>query len=283
MRLNRFLALAGVASRRGAEEFIRHGRVTVNGKTAQDLSTQVATSDRVQVDGRVVRPQNFVYLLLNKPPSYLTTRSDDRARKTIYDLLPTNLPRLAHAGRLDLESEGLLLLTNDGTLILESTHPRHGLAKEYAVTLDRDFEAADVSKVRKGVYLAEGRAWFDEVHRVGPGQIRVVLRQGIKRQIRRVLAALDYKVRRLVRVRIGPVTADGLRTGEFRELTPQEVAALRDGGEAAPGGAGANRTATGVRPPKPLRAVGGPVTATTARARGQARPSVTPRGQRRTK
>jgi 23S rRNA pseudouridine2605 synthase len=227
MRLNRFLALAGVASRRGAEDFIRRGRVTVNGKVASDLATQVSPADQVKVDGRTVRQQGFVYVLLNKPKGYLTTRSDDRKRKTIYDLLPPGLPKLAHVGRLDLESEGLLLLTNDGELALHLAHPRYKLRKEYLVTLDREFDMADLPKVRQGVYLAEGRARFDELHKIGSDQVRVVLTQGIKRQVRRVLASLGYRVRRLQRIRIGPLMARGLRPGEFRELRPDELAALR--------------------------------------------------------
>ena len=229
MRLNRFLALAGIASRRGAEAFIRNGRVSVNGKTCTDLSTQVAQSDHVKVEGRPVRAREFVYILLNKPRDFLTTRSDERSRKTIYDLLPGKLPKLAHVGRLDKESEGLLLLTNDGELALRMTHPRFKLEKEYLVTLDRELEMADVPKFRRGVYLAEGRARFDAVFKVNPQQVRVILTQGIKRQVRRVFAALDYNVKRLQRIRIGALTDKGLRPGDIRFLRSEEVLALRGG------------------------------------------------------
>jgi 23S rRNA pseudouridine2605 synthase len=227
MRLNRFLALAGVASRRGAEEFIVNGRVTVNGQLCTELATQVTEVDSIKVDGRRVAAQEFVYVLLKKPPEVLTTRSDEKSRKTIYDILPPSLPKLAHVGRLDKESEGLLLLTNDGDLALRLTHPKFKLEKEYLVTLDREFENEDLPKVRKGVYLAEGRAKFDSLYKVNATQVRVVLTQGIKRQVRRVFAALDYKVKRLQRVRIGPLTDDGLRSGGFRMLKPPELAALR--------------------------------------------------------
>jgi len=227
MRLNRFLALAGIASRRGAEAFIRDGRVSVNGKICTDLSTQVAPADHVKVEGRPVRAKEFVYILLNKPRDFLTTRNDERSRKTIYDLLPSKLPKLAHVGRLDKESEGLLLLTNDGELALQMTHPRFKLEKEYLVTLDRELEMADVPKFRKGVYLAEGRARFDAVFKVNPQQIRVILTQGIKRQVRRVFAALDYNVKRLQRIRIGALTDKGLRPGDHRFLRQEEVFMLR--------------------------------------------------------
>ena len=226
MRLNRFLALAGLASRRGAEEYIRHGRVTVNGELKTDLATQVAPSDQVRVDGQVVRTQEFIYLLLNKPADFLTTRSDERSRKTIYDLLPGDLPNLAHVGRLDKESEGLLLLTNDGDLAFRITHPKFKLEKEYLVTLDREYQTEDSLKTKKGVYLSEGRARFDAVVKINPRQVRVVLTQGLKRQVRRVFAALGYKVKRLQRVRIGPLTDRGLRSGEVRFLTQKEVDSL---------------------------------------------------------
>jgi 23S rRNA pseudouridine2605 synthase len=228
MRLNRFLALAGIASRRGSEEFIVSGRVTVNGKICTDLATQVADSDSIKVDGHLVRAQQFVYVLLNKPPDVLTTRSDEKSRRTIYDLLPRTLPKLAHVGRLDKESEGLLLLTNDGDLALHMTHPKFKLEKEYLVTLNREFDGADLPKVRKGVYLAEGRAKFDSLYKVNTRQVRVILTQGIKRQVRRVFAALDYKVTRLQRTRIGPLTDDGLRLSGFRFLTSSEVSKLKE-------------------------------------------------------
>jgi 23S rRNA pseudouridine2605 synthase len=223
VRLNRFLALAGISSRRGAEEYIRRGRVTVNGELKTDLATQVAFSDQVRVDGKVVRTQEFVYLLLNKPADFLTTRSDERSRKTIYQLLPGDLPNLAHVGRLDKESEGLLLLTNDGDLAFRITHPKFKLQKEYLVTLDREFGPEDSPKTKKGVYLSEGRARFDAIVKVNPRQVRVVLTQGLKRQVRRVFAALGYKVKRLQRVRIGPLTDRGLRPGEVRLLSQKEV------------------------------------------------------------
>jgi len=227
MRLNRFLALAGVASRRGAEQLIRSGRISVNGKTCAELATQVTSEDHVRVDHKIVKAKEFVYLLLNKPTGYVTTRSDDRSRPTIYDLLPNHLPKLAHVGRLDLESEGLLLLTNDGELTLRLTHPRYKLPKEYLVTLDREFDMAESAKVKKGIYLAEGRARFDAIYKINPRQVRVVLTQGIKRQVRRVFAALGYKVKRLERTKIGDLSDATLKPGAYRMLKRAEVEKLR--------------------------------------------------------
>src|SRR6266436_2712369 len=222
MRLNRFLALAGVASRRGAEQLIRSGRISVNGKICAELATQVTSEDHIRVDRKIVKAKEFVYLLLNKPVGYVTTRSDDRSRPTIYDLLPKHLPKLAHVGRLDLESEGLLLLTNDGELTLRLTHPRYKTPKEYLVTLDREFEMADLTKIKRGVYLAEGRARFDSLTKLNSRQVRVVLTQGLTRQVRRVFAAIGYKVRKLCRTKIGPLSDSVLKPGEFRLLRPAE-------------------------------------------------------------
>jgi 23S rRNA pseudouridine2605 synthase len=232
MRLNRFLALAGVGSRRAVEDLIRSGRISINGKIRTELAIQVSAKDHVRVDGKIVNAKEFFYVLLNKPAGYLTTASDDRSRKTIYDLLPRHFPRLAHVGRLDLESEGLLLLTNDGDLAQRLTHPRFKLPKEYLVTLDREFNMAESVKVKKGVYLAEGRARFDAIYKVNPRQVRVVLTQGIKRQVRRVFAALDYKVKRLQRTKIGSLSDSSLKAGGFRILKRTEIQKLSGAGTA---------------------------------------------------
>jgi 23S rRNA pseudouridine2605 synthase len=232
MRLNRYLAQSGVASRRAVEEIILEGRVTVNGAVCTELSRQVAPTDSVKVDGKLVRPTEPIYVLLNKPVDYVTTRSDDRSRPTIYQLLPKNFHQLAHVGRLDIDSEGLLILTNDGDLTLHLTHPRYKVPKEYLVTLDREFEMADVPKVKRGVYLVEGRARFDSFTKLNSRQVRVILTQGLTRQVRRVFAAIGYKVRRLQRTRIGPLFDTALRPGEYRLLRPAEVAKLRGRREA---------------------------------------------------
>jgi len=227
MRLNRYLAQSGVASRRAVEEIILAGRVSINGAVCTELSRQVIPTDSVKVDGKLVRPTESIYVLLNKPVDYVTTRSDDRARQTIYQLLPRNFHQLAHVGRLDIDSEGLLILTNEGDLTLRLTHPRYKMPKEYLVTLDREFAMTDIPKVKKGVYLAEGRARFDSLTKLNSYQVRVVLTQGLTRQVRRVFAAIGYKVRRLQRTKIGPLSDTALKPGEYRLLRPAEVAKLR--------------------------------------------------------
>ena len=195
----------------------------VNGVVCTNFATQISSSDSVKVEGRLVRASKYQYLLLNKPRDFVSTRADEKSRRSIYDLLPRGLPKLAHVGRLDRESEGLLLLTNNGELAFRMSHPKFKLEKEYLVTLDREFEPADAPKTKKGVYLAEGRARFDSISKVNQFQIRVVLTQGINRQVRRIFAALGYKVKRLQRIRIGPITDRRLRPGEVRFLSAEEI------------------------------------------------------------
>lgn len=229
MRLNKFLASAGLGSRRGCEVLIRDGRVTVNGKTCTDLATQVHESDAVKADGRLVRPESQMTLLLNKPRGYLCTRADTHDRKTIYDLIPGNFPRLAHVGRLDKESEGLILLTNDGDLAQSLTHPSHRIEKEYEVKLDHPFEFDLAPKLRKGVSIEGGMARMERITRISRLRVRVVLTQGIKRQIRLMFHRIGYEVEELRRIRIGPIAMSDLRPGEWRRLTRSEIEALRRG------------------------------------------------------
>lgn len=226
MRLNRYLASAGLGSRRGCESLIREGRVIVNGKICTDLATQVAPGDFVKADGRTVKAQESFHILLHKPRGYLCTARDERDRRTIFDLLPKNWPRLFHVGRLDKDSEGLLLLTNDGDLSLLLTHPRHQIDKEYEVFLNRPLAPDDRARLIKGLLIEGKKAKAERVEKITAARWRVILRQGIKRQIRIMFDSLGYDVKQLVRVRIGPLTIDGLRAGEWRPLTEREVKLL---------------------------------------------------------
>lgn len=228
MRLNRFLAAAGLGSRRGCEELIREGRVAINGRVCTALATEVRDEDFVKVNGRRVLPERHFYVLLHKPRGYLCTAADTHERRTIFDLLPRNWPRLFHVGRLDKESAGLLILTNDGDLSLRLTHPRFKIEKEYEVLLDRPFDfAEDRAKLIKGVRIEGGLAHADAVHKLSPVAVRMVLRQGLKRQIRLMFHALDYEVKELVRTRIGTLRIERMKPGEWRFLTEREVASLR--------------------------------------------------------
>jgi 23S rRNA pseudouridine2605 synthase len=251
-RLQKVLAAAGVASRRGAESMIAAGRVTVDGRVAT-LGTH-ADPDRsiIAVDGRVIgAAAAHAYLLLHKPPGVTSTTRDRHASSTVLDLVPTALvpdgARIYPVGRLDQDSEGLLLLTNDGDWADRVLHPRNGVEREYALGLDRPLERDQVDALQKGIRLEEGVATLGgprpmtsvEVQRlVGlmrppPRDLvwyRATLTQGWKRQLRRMFGAVGAPVDRLVRVRIGPVGVDGLRSGSVRPLTAPEVRGLGGGG-----------------------------------------------------
>ena len=227
MRLNRYLALCGLGSRRACEEIILRGGVRINGRPVRELSTVVQPGDTVVAKGREVRPAAARYIALNKPPGFLSSRASQGGKPTIYDLLPREAANLAHVGRLDAESEGLLLLSNDGALAQALTHPSRHVEKEYEVILDKAFDAKFIPKLLKGVYLEEGRAKAAHVHVEAPNKLRVILTQGINRQIRRMFAALGYKVKRLTRTRLGPLRLGRLPRGAWRELTQRELEALR--------------------------------------------------------
>lgn len=233
MRINRFLASAGLGSRRACEDLVRDGKVLVNNAVVTDLATQVGPQDIVRVGRKVLRPQPHVYLLLNKPAGYVCTRSDELERKTIFDLVPPQRGRLFHVGRLDKESAGLLVLTNDGEFAESLTHPSHQIEKEYEVVIDQPFDAEKIPKLLRGLTLETGRARMEAVHVLAPTKLRVVLRQGLKRQIREMLWRVGYRVEKLVRTRIGPLTDPRLKPGHWRPLDRTEIAALR--GAANPG------------------------------------------------
>jgi 23S rRNA pseudouridine2605 synthase len=227
MRLNRYLALCGLGSRRACEEVILGGGVRINGRPVHELATVVNPDDTVVARGRVVKPAQSRYLVLHKPSGCLSSRQSQGGKSTVYDLIPRDAANLPHVGRLDAESEGLLLLSNDGALAQAITHPSRHVEKEYEVILDRTFDPQLVPKLLKGIYLEEGRAKAAHVHIEGGNKLRVVLTQGINRQIRRMFAALGYKVKRLTRTRLGPLKLGRLPRGAWRELTAREVESLR--------------------------------------------------------
>lgn len=223
MRLNRYLSQCGIASRRGAEEIILSGRVSINGHVIKELATQVQPDDKVVVDGSPVRTETPVVLVLNKPKGYICSRGDKHERMTIYDLLPLKYQNLHHVGRLDKESEGLILLTNRGDLSHRIIHPSQGAEKEYEVVVDQAMTAEVMAKLTKGMMTEEGfaraeRAWLDTDYRA-----HIVLKMGLKRQIRMMLYYLGYEVTRLTRIRIGWLKLHGLAKGAYKELTPTEA------------------------------------------------------------
>ncbi len=208
------------------EELIAAGKVAINGSYIRSLGTQVGDEDEVRVNGRVVRPARGVVLALHKPKGYVCSRGDTHDRLTIYDLLPAKHQSLHHVGRLDKESEGLLLMTNRGDLSHRLLHPSQGVEKEYEVAVDKPVDPASVfPKLIKGMMTAEGHAKAERVWEGGSEyRLHLVLKQGLKRQIRLMLHALGFEVERLVRVRIGWLSLKGLSKGGWRELSEAEVA-----------------------------------------------------------
>lgn len=251
MRLNRFLASAGLGSRRSCEELIRSGQVTINGVMCETLATNVEPTDVVKVGQRVLHSAAPMTLLINKPVGFLCTASDTHDRRTVFDLLPANFPRLFHVGRLDMESEGLLLLTNDGELSLKLTHPRYKVSKEYEVVLDHAFDFELAEKLLHGMSLEEGWAKAEAVHKLAANKVKVVLRQGLKRQIRRMFYVLGYEVKKLVRTRIGPLAIGSMEPGAWRVLAQKEIDALL-----AEGQKNAAEAPSSPRPRKPRPAAG---------------------------
>jgi len=226
LRLNRFLAAAGVGSRRHCDELIAAGRVTINGQVCTDFSAQPDVRDHVKVDGKLVHIAPILTIMLHKPAGFVSTRKDQHARNTVFDLLPKKFSRLFNIGRLDAQTEGLLLLTNDGDLAQRLTHPRYKIEKEYEVTLDRPWDPALASKLLRGIYLDGQRAKIARLHSISPTRLRVVLRQGINRQIRRMFEAVGYRIKHLLRVRIGNLRLGDLPRGHWRALTKGELQSL---------------------------------------------------------
>ena len=227
MRLNRFLAAAGIGSRRHCDELIAAGRVTINGKTCTDFSAQPGGRDHVKVNGKLVHVAPPLTIMLHKPAGFVSTRRDPHVRDTVFDLLPAKFSRLFNIGRLDAQTEGLLLLTSDGDLAQSLTHPRYKIEKEYEVTLDRPWDPELASKLLRGIFLDGERARIARLHSVSPVRLRVVLRQGINRQIRRMFEAVGYRVKDLIRVRIANLRLGDLPRGHWRPLTKRELESLR--------------------------------------------------------
>lgn len=224
-RLQKVMARSGVASRRKSEELIVAGRVTVDGETAE-LGQKVGANGDIRVDGRpVVRRERHRTFALNKPRGYVTTVDDDRGRPTVMDLAP-DIPGLHPVGRLDLDSEGLLLLTTDGDLTLQLTHPRYEHAKEYRVWCAEGTLAVDAARaLERGVVLEDGPAAADSAE-PSTGGVLIVLHEGRNRQVRRMLAAVGYTVVRLVRTRIAELRLGDLPAGEIRELAEADMTRL---------------------------------------------------------
>src|ERR1700745_2160561 len=195
MRLNRFLAAAGIGSRRPCDELIAGVRVTINGKTCTDFSAQPSGRDHVKVNGKLVHVAPALTIMLHKPAGFVSTRRDPHVRDTVFDLLPAKFSRMFNIGRLDAQTEGMLLLTNEGDLSQRLTHPRFQIATESDLALDRPWDPLLSPKLMRGIFLDCRRAKIAQLHSISPTHLRVVLRQGINRQIRRMFQAVGYGVK----------------------------------------------------------------------------------------
>ena len=227
MRLNAWLARAGVASRRKSDELIKAGRVTVNGAPGQ-LNTFVAADDDVRLDGRPLVKQRLAYVLLNKPAGVVTTASDPQGRPTVVDLI-AHPSRVVPVGRLDAETTGALLLTNDGELAHRLAHPRYEVDKVYVLELDERATDDQLRRLGEGVELEDGLTAPAEVRRLDGARIEIAIHEGRNRQVRRMLEAVGHRVKHLHRSRYGSLTLEGLEPGAWRELEPSEVESLRRG------------------------------------------------------
>jgi 23S rRNA pseudouridine2605 synthase len=225
-RVQKALARIGLGSRRANEELIRDGRVTVNGDVVE-LGGRVGADDELAVDGVVYasRPDAVTYLL-NKPTGVVTTASDPQGRRTVVELVPAE-PRVFPVGRLDLDTEGLLLLTNDGGLAHRLTHPSFGIEKEYLAEVDGAVSPKALRQLREGVELEDGTTSPAKASSPAPNLIRLVIHEGRNRQVRRMCEAVGHPVRRLARSRIGPITDSRLKPGSSRRLSDEELIALQ--------------------------------------------------------
>ena len=226
MRLNAYLARAGVASRRRADELIKAGRVTVNGEPGQ-LNTFVEAADNVEVDGTSIAPQRLAYVLLHKPVGVVTTARDPHRRPTVVELVRHDA-RVVPVGRLDADTTGALVLTNDGPLAHRLAHPRYGVEKVYDVEVENDPSDEQLAQLRDGVELEDGRTAPARARRIGERKIELVLREGRKRQVKRMCAAVGLPVVALHRPRYDGLELGDLTAGQWRELTDDEVETLRN-------------------------------------------------------
>jgi len=229
IRLNKFLANAGVASRRKSDEMITQGLVKVNSKVVTDLGIKISLSDKISVNGNPVNiKEKKVYILLNKPNDYITTTNDERDRKTVMDLVKVR-ERVYPVGRLDRKTTGVLLFTNDGELANRLMHPRYRIAKEYKIDIDKQITDLQLKKLVKGIDLEDGVAQASEVF-IGKTkkEVYVVVHEGRNHLVRRMFESMGFEVLHLDRIRYGTLTRVGLKRGEWRSLKSSEVLTLKE-------------------------------------------------------
>ncbi len=232
MRLNKYIASSGICSRRKADELIEQGVVSVNGKKITELGFQVQEKDKVFINNELVRPKRHEYFRFYKPTGYITTTDDEKDRKIIYDLLPPEMHNLKPVGRLDRDSSGLIILTNDGDLINELTHPSVKVPKVYIVTVDGKVHLHHMEKMAQGIEIEKGKIAYADTQIIESANqrttLQVTLIQGLNRQIRKMFDALGFQVVSLKRVQHATITLEGLKKGQFKPIKPQQIKELRN-------------------------------------------------------
>ena len=229
-RLQKILASCGVASRRESEKLILAGRVKVNGKIVTELGLKFSTHDRIEVDGKLIETESKVYFILNKPRGYLSTAKDDRGRKIILDLFPQKIRetyRLFPVGRLDFDSEGILLVTNDGELMQKLTHPKFFVEKTYRAKYSGNLDSKKIARLENGIELEDGKTAPARIKRLPNNFVEITIHEGRNRQIRRMLAAVGCEVESLERIAFAGLTLNGIARGEFRTLSNFELETLQ--------------------------------------------------------
>ena len=231
MRINKYIAQSGIASRRKADELIEAGRVKVNGEVVTMLGFEIRRKDKVTVDDKLVFCKNYEYFRFYKPAGYITTASDEKGRKTIYNLLPDSMRAMKPVGRLDKDSSGLIILTNDGDLIYDLTHPSIKVSKVYRVTVDKKLTKAELETLAKGIEIEKGKIAYADVELLEATNkeslLEMTLYQGMNRQIRKMIEFLGHNVISLKRIRHATIELTGLKKGQFKPLKPKQVKELR--------------------------------------------------------
>lgn len=231
MRINKYIASSGFCSRRKADELIEAGRVQVNGKTVTLLGYEIRTKDKVAIDGKTLRMMKLEYYRFYKPTGYITTSDDEKGRKKIYDILPDELKHLKPVGRLDKDSSGLLILTNDGNLVYELTHPSIKVAKVYRVTVDAFLKVEDLEKLAKGIEIEKGKIAYCDCEIIERTKnetlLEVTLYQGLNRQIRKMIEHIGHNVVHLKRIRHATIDLVGLKKGQYKPIKPKQIKELK--------------------------------------------------------
>ena len=231
MRINKYIASSGFCSRRKADELIGAGRVQVNGKTVTLLGYEIRTKDKVAIDGKTLRMMKLEYYRFYKPTGYITTSDDEKGRKTIYDILPDELKHLRPVGRLDKDSSGLLILTNDGNLVYELTHPSIKVAKVYRVTVDAFLKVEDLEKLAKGIEIEKGKIAYCDCEIIERTKnetlLEITLYQGLNRQIRKMIEHIGHNVVHLKRIRHATIDLVGLKKGQYKPIKPKQIKELK--------------------------------------------------------